>query len=413
MTLKKTILASVVGVMAMGGILYAIVSPTKATKDNGIAIGHTFRDSLKATLHKRSMPNSKTQNKEDSVIDLAFAVYDKGLASPGIYDTTVVVIPPVITPPSTGTNPGGKASNNLVISNETGKKYSGLTFDGGNKGVVQILIQNCTNDTITLCKFINCQGYSIRAVNCKNIVVVNNYFNMTNFGVRFEQCVGIKWNGNQLLNLNGPVTLWQKNFAHFMQAYQCTGHQEYNDNRAENIVGIALRPHDIFSIDNCSGSKGDSIQIKRNWFRGGQQIPYPGGGDKGGGIMGPDEAGSYYSITDNILVSCGTAAWQAVGSGSAVRFENNIIYNNSVYVSAADGFSIQGSKTAFVVKNNRIYWRNKNNNVGDKFTGGETVYWLGSPSANALSMGITMLNNKYDTTLEPAKILPKTIITYH
>ena len=411
MKLNKTILATITGVLVAGAITYAVVSPTKATKDNATSISKTFTDSLKATLHKRAMPNAKTQGKEDSIVDAAYAGMAKGFAGQGIYDT-VVVVPPVVTPPNTGTNPGGKASGNLVISNETGKKRMGLTFDGGNKGVVQILIQNCVNDTIMLCTFKNCQGYSIRAVNCKNIVVINNFFTKTNFGARFEQCVGVKFNGNQLLNLNGPAALWANNFAHFMQAYQCTGHQEYNDNISENVLGVAVRPHDIFSIDACSGSKGDSIQVKRCKFRGGQQSPYPNDGALGGGAMGPDESGSYYSITDNIFVSCGTAAWQAVGSGSAVRFANNIIYNNSVYPSARDGFSIQGNKTAFVVENNRIYWRNKNNNVGDKFTGGETVYWLGSPNANPVSMGITMRNNKYDTTLTP-DVLPKVIITYH
>lgn len=309
------------------------------------------------------------------------------------------------------TNPGGMSSGNLSFSNETGKKHFGLTFNANNGSVVQLFLQNCTNDTITLCKFINCTGYSIRAVNCKNLVVINNFFTMTNFGIRFEQCSGVKFNGNQWLNGNGPATKYQNNFCHFMQAYQCSGHQEYNDNRAENIVGQAIRMHDIFSIDNCSGVKGDSIQVKRNWFRGGQQTPYPGQFDLGGGIMAPDEAGSYYSITDNILVSTGCDAWQAVGTGSAVRFANNIIYNPLVYPSAHDGFSIQGNKTAFAVSGNRVYFKNHGGTVGGNLPGGETVYWLGSSSANPASMGITMSKNIYDTSLT-ANILPATIITY-
>lgn len=401
---KKVIIASSLVLATGAGIVLAVLSPSTATLSSTSQLSKTGSDSTRAKEKRQSYANPKTSGQVDSVEASGQANIQSGLAK--INFNATVVIPP------TSTNPGGKVSGNLTPTNETGKRYHGLTFDGGNKGIVQILMTNCTNDTVDMNIFKNCQGMSIRVINCKNIVVINNFYTMTNFGVRFEQCSGIKFNGNQLLNLNGPVTLYSNNFAHFMQAYQCSGHQEYNDNRAENITGVALRPHDIFSVDNCSGIKGDSIQIKRNWFRGGQQSPYPGSGDKGGGIMGPDEAGSYYSITDNILVSCGTAGWQAVGSGSSVRFANNIIYNNLVYPSAADGFSIQGNKTAFVVSENRVYWRNKNNNVGNTFTGGETVYWLGSPTANASSMGITMTNNKFDTTLS-SSILPSVIITYH
>lgn len=401
--MKKTIIGiASTAVLAVGGFfgVRALTSTPPATSASTWAIYARNSDSTLAQVGRQTYANNTAKGQVQAVIRSNRAS-DSLLINQINYNGSAPVTP---------TNPGGTPTTNLNKSNETGKKYSQLTFNSGNNQTVQLLFTNCTNDTIEWCTFANTTAISARFVNCKNIVFRNNFMTMTNFGVRFENCVGVICNANQGLNLNGANPVYNKNFAHWIQSVNCTGHQEYNDNRLQSIINVALRPHDAISIDNCSGVKGDSIQIKRNWIDGGQQVPFPTSNDTGGGIMGPDEAGNYYSITDNIIRNTGVAGWQAVGTGSSVRFANNIIYNNIVNQVAADGIVILSAKTAFVIQNNRVWWKNKHGNAVQN-SQGETSYWLGgSPTMP----GVTFIGNKWlDTTIDANTMFSGPIITYH
>lgn len=405
MTLKKTILASVVGTMALGGILYAIVSPTKATKDNAIAISKTFTDSLKATLHKRSMPNSKTQSKEDSIVDLASATLNKGFASPGIYDTTVIVIPP----PSTGTNPGGaeftgpysySKQNNINIS---GKTLSGktLSFDG------------CNNITINLCAFNGGKGtnlYAINLNNCTNVNITNSFGTMYCDFVHAKGCSNIKVNNNQVLNLYEP-TIYLNDFAHAIRFENVTGAgNEVKNNIIENVQGQCVNPHDIINLVNCVGTASSHIIVSGNKIRGGMISDNFGKGTGAGITL---DNGTYIDVLNNIGVNPGCAFIQANtyngGTHNTVLIDGNVTVSLIKSSVSHDAYVALGSKSNMTISNNKANWLKFNGATGTNYSGGEVLFWFGG-SANP--SGIKLINNSFDKSLT-ADILPKQIITYH
>lgn len=322
-----------------------------------------------------------------------------------------VVTPPVVPPPTTASaNPGGISSSSISRSNETGKKISGFTFDAKNGQLVQLNLSNCTNDTITLNSFKNNTGLAINLSNCKGTIVRYNYFNMVNFGLHAENCTGTKVEYNQGLNLNGANPKYNSNFAHWIQFHACnSGGQSISFNKLESVLGVAVRPHDAISIDACSGIPGDSIRIIGNYIRGGQQTPWPTSGDTGGGIMAPDESGNYYVVRNNVIINPGCAGIQCVGTGTGISIDGNIIYNNVVNQVAAQGLTILGTHSGMVVKNNRVWWLNKSNQAIQR-SDGQTGFWFGG----GLTLpGVTLSNNNWlDTSIDPAKVLPLTIITY-
>ena len=312
-------------------------------------------------------------------------------------------VPPVVTPPATGTY---TPSNPISYNGVNNKTISGLSFDGKLASVDLLTLTNCSNDTIKLCRFANTNGYAIRLENCHNVVIINNYATMVTFFLHAEASVSTKTNYNQGLNLYEKV-LYNNNVAHWVQYHNCTGGgQQVNYNRFESIAGVAVNPHDAISIDACSGLLGDSIQCNYNWIRGGQLTVGLAG--TGGGIMIGDESGNYQVARGNILVNCGCAGIQSNGTSTNICIDGNLIYSNVKSSVAANGIIVLGTHSGITIKNNRVWWLNYHGNAV-AVSDGETSYYFGG---SATLPGVTMSNNKWlDATLN-SSILPTTIITY-
>lgn len=315
-------------------------------------------------------------------------------------------IPPIIPPISI--NPGGKPSQPITYNNVNGKKITGLSFDGA-KGQVNLLtLNNCSNDTITLCRFSNTAANSITLYNCKGIVINYNFFTTVNFGVHAESCQGTKVEYNQGLNLYGP-TKYNNNFAHWVQYHNCnSGGQSISYNKFESDAGVAIHPHDAISIDACSGLTNDPIMIVGNQLLGGQINAWPTSGDTGGGIMSPDESGNNYVVRGNIMVNPGCAGIQCVGTGSGILLDGNLIYNNIANPVSAQGLTILGSHSSMTVQNMRVWWLNKQNQAINR-SDGQTGRWFGGRTTLP---GVIQTNNNWlDPTLN-ASIIKMPLITY-
>lgn len=402
MNLKKALIASGAVLAVAGGVVLAIIQPTKATSDNGITIINTSLDSAKSLLHKRSFGNKMISKSEDSLIEATKAFYAFGSKKLNYTDTVVIVPSPV------QTNPGGKVSQPISYNNVNGKKITGFSFDGGKGQVNFITLNNCSNDTITLCRFSNTAANSITLYNCKNIIIRYNFFTMVNFGVHAEACQGTKVEYNQGLNLYGP-TKYNNNFAHWVQYHNCnSGGQSISYNKFESDPGIAVHPHDAISIDASSGIAKDSIMIIGNQLYGGQITAYPSSGDTGGGIMAPDESGNFYVVRGNIMINPGCAGIQSVGSGSGIVLDGNLIYNNVANPVSAQGLTILGSHSNMVVKNMRVWWLNKSKQAINR-SDGQTGRWYGGSTTIP---GVTQTNNNWLDVSLNTSIIKQPFITY-
>jgi hypothetical protein len=364
-----------------------------ATKDNAITAAQAAIAGLTTVLHARTFPNATAQAAEDAVVNAALTSMIVGFNAID-YSAPVVITPPM---------PGGAKSNPVTYSNLNGTVITSLSFDGGWKSVDLLTLNNCQNVHITMCRFSNTNGISVRLNNCTNVTVDYNFFTMVNFGVCATNCVGTKVNFNQGLNLWAPVK-YNGNFAHFVQFINCSGAgQQINDNKFHNIDGVAIHAHDIVSIYQTSGTSASRVQIKRNQIKGGQWAGgFPNSGDTGTGITAPDVSGAWYEITDNVVVNSGVNGIICVGTGSNILVDKNIIVNDNKNAKVSyDGFTCTGAKTNIVVSNNRVHWLDsKGNSVGYWFGGGSTI------------KGGTLTNNNWNDTSLNSSIIPDSFITY-
>lgn len=368
-----------------------------ATKDNATTAAQDAATSLKTALHARNFLNTTASAKEDSIVDAAFTQMIAGFG-------TIDYSAPIVIPP-TPTNPGGLKSNPVTYSNKNDFVITGLSFDGAGKSVDLVTLNNCKNVHITLCRFSNTNGISVRLNNCTGVTVDYNFFTMVNFGVMATNCIGTKVNFNQGLNLWAPVK-YNNNFAHFCQYINCnSAGQEVNDNIFKNVKGVAVHAHDIVSIYQTSGTSTSRFQIKRNKIVGGQvDGGWPNSGDTGTGLTAPDVSGSYYDITDNICVNCGVNGIIGVASGSNLLYDKNIaICDDKTMKVSYDGFTFTGTKTNTIVSNNRARWIRPD--------GSYLGLWLGK-SGQSTQPGVTFINNNWNDATLNSNIIPENVITY-
>lgn len=309
---------------------------------------------------------------------------------------------PPVTPPST--NPGGLKSNPVTYSNLNGTVISGLSFDGGGASKDLITLNNCQNVHITMCRFSNTNGISVRLINCQNTTVDYCFFTMVNFGVFATGSTGTKVNFNQGLNLWAPVK-YNGNFAHWVQFYNCpaSAGQQVNDNIFISQDNVAVHPHDAISLDAVSGVAGSPIQIYRNKIKGGMiNGGWPNTGDTGVGITAPDVLGNYYDIKNNIVVNSGVNGMLVIATGSNINLDGNIIVNDNKNVKVSyDGFTISGSHSNMTVSNTRVRWLRPNGTyLGNWFGGGSTY------------PGVTFTNNNWNDTSLTSAIIQDSAITY-
>ena len=252
--------------------------------------------------------------------------------------------------------PSGPISWNK-ISNQT---ISGLSFT--NLDRTSIELWECSNITIKNCKFSNSAYKAITAENAKNLTIENCVFDSID-GVYISgyeknpfnggTCSGVKFTHNYFKNTIGGVP--GHHAIMFANVDGGNGNQ-INYNSFEQIRGQS-NVDDIVSIFNSNGMQGDSIEVKGNWFRGGDR-------STGSGIMTGDgeKGGSYVVVRENILCNI-VATGIGNAGGNNITFENNICYQDAklaekfssgIFIwNFNNGASDCSSNT---IRNNRIYY---------------------------------------------------------
>lgn len=258
-----------------------------------------------------------------------------------------------------------------------------------------------TNVHITHCRIINSKSFAVWVGNgSSNIIADSNFVSNIGAGFYAENSSAIKFNANQVLNVNGNGTLWT--FGHDFQFVNISGYgNQVNYNRGEDIAGVAVNPHDRISIYNCFPK--DTIQVIGNWFRGGQLKLDATGNGGACGITIADVSGNLQVVRNNILVNTGYAGIQCIGSGTGVKIDHNLVYSANTPISLL-GFSIQ-DKNLIYCGYNRCNWMNSKG-VTALNSSGVPQYWL-STSPKPLDWA----TNKWADPTIAANILPAVIIT--
>jgi parallel beta-helix repeat protein len=286
------------------------------------------------------------------------------------------------------------SSSPILYNNRSGITISGLSIDCSNGTANCLKLQNCSNIHITNCRFVNTQGYGVMLYNCKNITIDNCFVSNVGFGFYAYLCQTIKVNNNQGLNINSSSTVGHGHFAQFNTV--TGGGNQINNNKVENIAGVAIDPHDIINLYKSSGIQGDSIQVIGNWIRGGQRKLV--NNDGAAGIVLGDVGGSYQVARWNILVNPGYIGLQAQG-GNHIKADHNRIYSSQTPISLLgmswgnySGTSSTDVKYAY----NQVRWYDYHNN---------------EHSFGQNGTGLTLISNTWGASSISSTILPTTIIT--
>lgn len=297
------------------------------------------------------------------------------------------------------------------VTLQSNHTYQYLTIDMKGKNAPAFIGNNVTNVHITHCRVLNTPNMAIKLYKCTNVVADYNYFNMVMFGGYAQNSQTIKFNNNQLLNLNDQgVSGGYK--AHAFQFDNVTGGgNQMNYNRIENIAGVAVKPHDILNIYHSDGLPGDSIQCIGNWVRGGQ-IVYGSGqtasSNGAAGVAFGDQIGKFIVVRGNILVNPGGIGIQTVGGATGLKADHNTIY---IKFPTKTGMIILGCS---VQNTNLIGWSYNHVNVTNDtgFNGvsadGQPAYWNPKTTPTPTDWN----KNVWQDSKVTANILPAQIITF-
>jgi parallel beta-helix repeat protein len=305
---------------------------------------------------------------------------------------------------TTGTTTGGttttttkfvyKASAPINLSGQSNITISGDSINVGNGSTIGIYLANCSNVHITKCKVLNSTNDGIQLYNCTNVIIDSCFITNVRAGVNAKYCTTVKVNSNQFLNMNGPYPS-----GNFVQLNNVKGGGiQVNNNRCEDVAGIAKHPQDGISIYQCNGLLGDSVQVIGNWIRGGQVINDSGGA---AAVVLGDVGGSYQVARNNIVVNGGFVGMQIQG-GNNIKMDHNTIYSSSTPYSNCGlcfgNYSGASSSNIYIGYNKVRYYQT---------SGAEMDEWW-DPSTAFQPNGWS--TNIVKATID-ASILPTTIIT--
>lgn len=304
---------------------------------------------------------------------------------------TATTAKPTFTGTALASATGYTTSSAVSYNGKSHITISGLSITGG---TYCLYLNNCSNVTITGCRFANASKYEVYMTgNCNNVTMTNCYVTGGISGVHVENSSTIKINSNQLKNINGPFP--GGNFIQFVNVRG--GGCQINNNHCENDAGVAAHPQDGLSVYQSNGIQGDSIQVIGNWIRGGQVKDDSGGA---AAVVLGDLGGSYQVARNNIVVNGGFVGMQVQG-GTHIKMDHNTIYGAvTPYSNCGLCYGNYSGKTSSDVNisYNKVKYFKTN--------GQEMDAWVASKSATPTGWSTNTLKASIS-----ASILPTTIIT--
>jgi len=210
------------------------------------------------------------------------------------------------------------ASGQVYYNGKSNITISGLIIDMKNGGTIPVLIQNCQHVKIKDCIIKNSTNDGIQLTGCTDVEITACFITNVKAGVNAIRSLTINVHDNQFLNMNGPFP--SGNFVQFDQV--SGGGCRINNNRCEDVAGVAKHPQDGLSLYQSNGLQSDSIQVIGNYIRGGQVQNDSGGG---AAIVLGDVGGTYQVARYNVVVNGGFVGMQVQG-GSHIKMDHNSIY---------------------------------------------------------------------------------------
>ncbi|WP_317127853.1 right-handed parallel beta-helix repeat-containing protein [Mucilaginibacter terrenus] len=203
-------------------------------------------------------------------------------------------------------------SHPLKLSGINSKVISDLDITGDTSNCISL--NQCSNITIQNCRLRNSAKIGINILNCKNIKIINCYFEQVATGVYVFKSQQVNVRQNQFKNMQGPFPRGQ-----MVQFDEVTGAgNKISDNIGENLPGKSL-PEDAINLYKTTGTATSPVEVIGNRIRGG------GPSKTGGGIMLGDNGGGFSIAKNNILVDPGQYGI-AIAGGTHISVINNNIY---------------------------------------------------------------------------------------
>lgn len=272
----------------------------------------------------------------------------------------------------------GKA---VVVRGESGVVLRNLRIEDDRS----IDLRDCSDVLVT-----GCDVRSIRAVNVRNLRIVNSYIHDSpKDGITVEECsrVLIQGNrfervgsgvyalsstwvrviGNYCRDVRGPMPRGQ--LAQFDKVYG-EGNQ-IRDNIAVNYHGASM-PEDCISLYKSTGTARSPIRVENNFLVGDPWVGSQDKSDSGSGIMLGDGGGRYQQAIGNVIVDAGQVGIGVAGGGDILVKGNTVlgrksnVSNVGIYV-----WNLYKRYPSYAVRveSNRVAWTNAKNR--------ENPYWEG------------------------------------
>lgn len=260
------------------------------------------------------------------------------------------------------------------------KVINGL--DISSKNTDCITLSNCSNITIQNCRLHFSGKNGISILQCRNIKVINCYFEKLATGVYALDSKEIQVNHNRFKNMQGPFPRGQ-----MVQFDSLSGpNNQINYNKGENQPGLSS-PEDAINVYKTYGTAASPVQVIGNSIRGG------GPSKAGGGIMLGDYGGGFILAKHNILVNPGQYG-MAIAGGHHISIVNNVIYgrrqsftNVGLYIWNQHAAGCTLNTIAF----NKVRWTNakgENNPAWNQGNCSKTAGWSTNDFKAKIDAGI-------------------------
>lgn len=283
-----------------------------------------------------------------------------------------------------------RGAKDLVIA---GKAFG--PWEGG-RAKAGIILDHCTNITITGCTFLDLPSQGIEVNHSRGVQIVGNQFrnlgedrpelavkiyqseNVTVRGNRMErvasgayvlESTAIDFSDNYVEDVLGPMPRGQmvqfdKVFGEQNRICGNTAVNHRQKSRAEDVISIYL----------SSGTAEDPILVEGNWISGDPESGSEDFSESGSGIMLGDAGGSHIICRGNTLISPGQVGIGVASGGDISVIANRILGQRSnrsnVGIYVWNQYPVPGG--AIRIEENIVSWENA--------AGENNSFWQGGAS---------------------------------
>lgn len=288
---------------------------------------------------------------------------------------------------------GFNKSKDILLVDASDLVIEGLEFSSDTAS--SITLYGCKN-VVIMNNFFNTSAKrpAIYLDNCTNITIVDNSFYNVQSGLRAHKSQCVKFEFNDVLNVLGGLRGGEiiGNMVQFDKVYGAGNSISYNV--CENMPDESS-PEDVINIYSSHGLSGSPIVVKGNWIRGG------GPSMSGGGILLGDMGGSFQIAEDNIVINGGQYG-MCVAGGDNITLNNNRIFGEgfphaNIGLYTLNWYENQGTSHNITVKNNSVNYTNRDGQLNN--------WWFAENMQPVKGIESNNYDKNLNTSILPLKII--------